>query len=214
VPGVEGPGGVSVSFTEEMKGFATFGEHDFDRGYRAGKASRTKLMFHLTIATGDLDPFIADPQHVGSAEGWVGCDALGGKLAVEKGIFNLFVDQDESGRRKRMWYHLYFTDANDHPLTLAGFKVVEDDPGLDSVWHDTSTLFTHVLAGTVEPGKEDGAEVVASGILHIQPLDFARQLTTFRSEPAHHPTAIARFGELFASELWQVYGPGAPEKAR
>jgi cholesterol oxidase len=210
-PGAGGPGGVSVSFTEEMKGFATFGEHDFDRGYRAGRETRTELMFHLTIATGDLDRFIADREHTGSATGWVGCDALGGKLDVERGIFNLFVDQDQSGRRKRMWYHLYFADGTGHPLTLAGFKVVEDDAGMD-VWHDTTTLFTRVLAGRVEPGEEDGAEAVASGILHIAPLDFARQLTTFGSDPPHHPGAVARFGELFAGQLWQVYGHGHAEK--
>ena len=199
--------GVSVAFTEEMKGFATFGEQDFDRGFRQGKKDRTRLMFHLRIATGDLDRFIADPAHTGTVEGWVECDELGGRLPVERGIFNLFVDQDDDKRRKRMWYHLYFKDGTDHPLTLAGFKVIEDDPGIDSVWHDTSTLFTRVLEGSVEPGQEDSGEVVASGILHILPFDFARQLTTFETDPPHHPGEVARFGKLFAGELWEVYGP-------
>jgi cholesterol oxidase len=203
--------GVSVAFTEEMKGFATFGEHDFDRGFRQGKKDKNRLMFHLTISTGDLDRFIADPDKTGSAEGWVECDELGGRLPVQRGIFNLFVDQDGDKRRKRMRYHLYFADATGHPLTLAGFKVVEDDPGIDNVWHDTSTLFTRVLKGSVEPGLEESAEVVASGILHILPFDFARQLTTFKTDPPHHPGAVARFGELFAGELWQVYGPRRPD---
>ncbi|MEA2440455.1 MAG: cholesterol oxidase [Thermoleophilaceae bacterium] len=209
--GKPGAGGVSVAFTEEMKGFATFGELDFDRGFRQGKESKTRLMFHLTISTGDLDRFIADRDHTGSAEGWVECDALGGKLPVKRGIFNLFVDQDGDKRRKRMWYHLYFDDAAGHPLTLAGFKVVEDDAGIDSVWHDTSTLFTRVLTGSVEPGQEDEGEVLAAGILHILPFDFARQMTTFETDPRHHPGAVARFGKLFASELWEVYGPRHPD---
>jgi cholesterol oxidase len=201
----DGPA-VSVSFTEEMKGFATFGESDYDHGYRAGKESRTALMFHLTITTGDLERFIADRDHTGSAEGYVRCDALGGKLPVQRGIFNLFVDHEGDRRRKRMLYQLYFADSSGHPLTLSGFKVVEDDPGVDSVWHDTSTLFTRVLSGEVAPGEE-AEEIVASGIIHIHPLDFARQLTTFRTDPPGRVDAIARFGALFAGNLWTVYGP-------
>ncbi len=76
-------------------------------------------------------------------------DALGGQLPVERGDFNLFVDVDRDPHRKRMLYRLHFADANGHPLTLTGFKVVEDDPGIDSIWGDTSTLFTRVLAGHV-----------------------------------------------------------------
>jgi cholesterol oxidase len=203
---------VSVAFTEEMKGFITFGERDFDRGYRAGRDSRTRLMFHLTITAHDIDRFINDPDHTGSAVGWVRCDALGGDLPVEDGVFNLFVTQDGDLRRKRMLYRLPFVDATDHPLTLTGFKVVEDDPGIDNVWHDTSTLFTRVLAGHVVEGGDDDAEVIAAGILHIEPLDFARQLTTFRAEPAERVDAMARFGALFAGNLWTVYGPSEAGK--
>jgi cholesterol oxidase len=204
-----GRGGAAVSFTEEMKGFVTFGEDDFDRGYRAGRQSRTGLMFHLTITAEDLDRFIADPEHLARAEGYVRADALGGELPVERGDFNLLVDQDRDPRRKRMLYRLRFADANGHPLTLTGFKVVEDDPGIDSIWVDTSTLFTRVLAGHVEADQDEEAELVASGVLHIMPLDFARQLTTFRTDPPDRLDAVVRFGSLFAGDLWDVYGPAA-----
>jgi cholesterol oxidase len=50
---------------------------------------------------------------------------------------------------------------------------------------------------------------VAGGILHIHPLDFARQMTTFRVVPADRLDALGRFGLLFAGDLWSVYGPGA-----
>ena len=82
-----------------------------------------------------------------------------------------------------MLYRLFFADAAGHPLTLTGHKVVEDDPGIDNVWSDTTTLFTSVLRGHVEAEDESQAELVASGILHIHPLDFARQMTTFRTAP-------------------------------
>ena len=51
---------------------------------------------------------------------------------------------------------------------------------------------------------------MAGGILHIHPLDFARQLTTFRVHPAERVDALARFGALFAGELWSVYGARGP----
>ena len=55
----------------------------------------------------------------------------GGELPVEKGLFNLFVDQGDPSR-KRMLYRLFLRDGDGRPLTLSGFKVVEDDPALTS----------------------------------------------------------------------------------
>ncbi len=108
-----------------------------------------------------------------------------------------------------MLYRLEFTDGEGHPLTLAGHKEILRRHGLRHVWSDTTTLFTRVLRrprrrsrGGARPRSSAG------GILHIHPLDFAKQLTTFRTEPADRVDALARFGELFAGELWSVYGPG------
>jgi cholesterol oxidase len=206
-------GAVSVSFTEEMKGFVTLGERDFDRGFRSGRESRTALMFHLTMTAEDIDRFIAEREHEAMAEGWVESEALGGRLPVERGIFNLFVDQEGDRRRKLMLYRLHFRDGHGKPLTLTGHKVVEDDPGFD-LWRDTTTLFTQILRGHVEEGKGGEPEVVAAGILHIHLDDFARQLTTFRCDPPTRIDALARFGALFAGDLWAVYGPGGREGGR
>jgi cholesterol oxidase len=198
----------TVEFTEKMKGFITFGEDDFDKGFRQGKRSKTKCMFHLTITMEDIERFIADKTHPGTAAGYVECDALGGKLPVEKGYFNLFVEADGGEHERRlMLYRLFLSDGEGHPITLNGFKDVENDPGID-IWSDTSTLFTRILAGHVEPEDDEGAEVIASGILHILPTDFAVQCTTFRVHPAHRVDAIARFGAMFAGELWETFGPG------
>lgn len=202
-------GAVSLAFTEEMKGYVTFGESDFDKGFRAGKDAGTAFMFHLTIETNDLDRFIADPDHSARAEGWIESDAFGGKLPVTNGVFNLFVE--DSPDCKRMLYRLDFADAEQHPLTMTGFKLVSHGHGLD-VWSETTTLFTRVLVGHVAPDGDDSAELVAGGILHIHPLDFARQLTTFRVHPPERVDALARFGALFAGELWSVYGPAGGER--
>jgi cholesterol oxidase len=198
----------NLEFTEKMRGFITFGEDDYDKGFRQGKKSKTACMFHVTVHMEDIERFIEDPDHEGSITGHVQCDALGGKLPVQKGWFNLFVDADEDGEeRKLMKYRLQIADGEGHPITLNGFKEVKDDRGFD-IWSDTTTLFTRILAGHVDPGEADG-EVVATGILHVLPQDFAVQMTTFRVDPAHRVDAIGRFGALFAGSLWEAFGPGA-----
>ena len=206
-----------VSFTEEMKGFMTFGEMDFERGARSGKESGTAVMFRLTITVDGVNRFVADPDHdTEDLEGYVECAALGGRLEVERGSrFNLFVD-DADPARKRMFYRLFFRDAQGNPLTLSGFKDVYDDPGFD-VWKDTTTLYTRVLRGHVSEAEEEAAKrdaaryeemVAASGIIIIHFFDFLRQLTTFRAEGptlSDRAAALARFGSLFMGKLWDVY---------
>jgi cholesterol oxidase len=198
----------SLEFTEKMRGFITFGEEDYDTAFRQGKRTKTACMFHVTVLMEDVERFIEDDQHPGTITGYVDCDALGGKLDVQRGWFNLFVDADEDGHeRKLMKYRLLIADAEGHPITLNGYKEVKDDRGFD-VWSDTTTLFTRILAGHVEPGGDDD-EIVATGILHVLPQDFAVQLTTFRVDPPHRLDALGRFGTLFAGSLWEAFGPDA-----
>ncbi|HEX2700459.1 MAG TPA: hypothetical protein VHM89_09695 [Acidimicrobiales bacterium] len=196
----------NLRFTEEMKGFITLGETDHHKGFREGKRHKRFAMFHLTIVVTDVERFVADRAHEASATGWVEAEALGGRMAVEKGIFNLFVDTDDPALT-RMKYRLYFADPAGRPLTLSGFKDVKDDPGFD-VWTDTSTLYTHILRGHVDAEGEDTAEVVAAGILTIYLVDFMKQLTTFRVDGDHRSRALNDFGGLFLGKLWELYkGP-------
>jgi hypothetical protein len=195
-----------LRFTEEMKGYVSLGETDYDAGFREGRESGTFLMFHLTIEVDGVGHFVAEPEREAEARGYVRCEALGGDLPVEKGVFNLFVYEQDPSRR-RMRYRLFFRDGDGRPLTLSGFKVVEDDPGSD-LWTDTTTLFTHILEGHVGPEEEAQAPVLAAGIINIHLLDFLRQLTTFRTEgptPAERASALTQFGKLFLGDLWDVY---------
>jgi cholesterol oxidase len=196
----------SVEFTEEMKGYVTFGETDFKAGFRQGKHHDTFLMFHLTIHISDVDRFVADANHPGSASGWIECEDLGGRRAVERGWFNLFVDADDP-RMSHMLYQLQFTDGLGDPRTLSGFKEVKDDPGFD-VWEDTSTLFTSLLPGHVAPGEQAAGDVTAAGILRIKPLDFAKQMTTFRTAGPNRSArtqGLMAFNKLFLGKLWDLY---------
>ena len=201
-------GSTSVRFTEEMKGHVSFGEIGFERGAREGRTSDVRLKIHLTIEVDDLDRLAADAGRAAEAMGWVECDALGGRLPVERGIFNLLMEEEDS-EIKHMLYRLFFRDGVGHPVTLSGFKTLTNRRGLH-VWRDTTTLYTRLLRGHVEAREDPGAEVVAAGILRIHPLGFLRQLITFRAggrrSAGARAAAIVRFDALFLGHLWEVYG--------
>jgi hypothetical protein len=196
----------SLRFTEEMKGFVTLGETDPVAGATAGAAAGTNLMVHLTITLEGVRRFVADPEHLGSAVGYIECAALGGRLPVQSGTFNLFTD-DGDPSVKRMRYRLMASDGDGAPITLSGYKLVRDDPGFD-VWDDTSTLFTRVFRGHLELADEDAAEVVGAGVIHVYMLDFLHQLTTFEigaGSPLEKAAVLAEFGQFFMGRLWDVY---------
>jgi hypothetical protein len=188
----------TVRFTEEMLGHVTFGEEDFLRGANAQRDGAGALKFHLTIVVDDIQRFSRDPRRSAGAHGYIVCDALGGKLPVERGAFNLFVDTEPGV--KHMLYRLFFRDGAGHPLTLTGYKLVKNDAGFD-VWRDTTTLFTRVLRGHVDEPGEAGAEMVASGVLRIRARDFARQLTTFRGSVR----GLLGFMIIFLGQLAEAY---------
>ncbi|MEN0071933.1 MAG: GMC family oxidoreductase [Propionicimonas sp.] len=198
--------GSGTSFTEQMKGFLTLGETDPLRGWEHGRQLSQRFMFELTITAPDVERFVASAAHEGTAEGFVDSDLLGGRLPVRRGWFNLFVATADAATRE-MRYRLWFSDLSGTPLTMYGFKVVRDDPGVD-LWKDTSTLYITLLAGHVPPG-EDG-EVVGAGMLRILPRDFARQLTTFRGAGAGPVGAVAGFGAFFLKSLRDTYLKPAP----
>jgi cholesterol oxidase len=188
----------SVRFTEEMLGHVTFGEEDFLRGAHAERDGAAAFKFHLTIVVDDIDRFGNDPRRGAGARGYVVCDALGGKLPVEHGDFNLFVDTAPGV--KHMLYRLFLRDGAGHPLTMSGYKLIENNAGFD-VWRDTTTLFTRVLRGHVDAEAEPGAEIVASGVLRIRARDFARQLTTFRGSIR----GLLKFLAIFMGQLAEAY---------
>lgn len=195
-----------VSFTEEMKGYVSFLDCGYEEGYRKGRQEKNRLMFHLTIAVDNVDSFVTEPLHEVPAMGYVECAAMGGRMPVTKGTFNLFVDE-QTPASKRMLYRLFFNDAEGNLYTLSGYKEVKDDPGFDA-WKDTTTLFVHILKGHVRAGDDLGSEIAATGIIRIGILDFARQLTTFRSKGSGLSGAaftILYFGKFFLRNLWDIY---------
>jgi len=195
--------GDTVEFTEQMKGFLALGETDPVAGYTRARLLNHRFMFELTISVPDVERFLADEDHPGTATGHVRCELLGGRLPVERGWFNLFVESSAAATRE-MRYRLWFRDLAGAPATMYGYKTVRNDPGLD-IWRDTSTLYITLLKGHVPPGA-DGT-VIGAGLLRILPGDFARQLTTFRADGRTPVRSLRRFGTYFARTLIDTYGP-------
>jgi len=200
------PDPTRLTFTEEMKGFVSLGETDYDRGYRKGQQARSAAYFHLTISIEGVFKFVGVPAETAKAEGYVEIPALGGQYPIEQGWFNLFRDQGNP-TQKRMLYRLFFSNSDGKAFTLSGHKVIHDDPGFDS-WHDTTTLFTNIFEGHVDEAGEATAKVAASGILILHLLGFLQELSTFRVEGGDVRTkasALTHFGTFFLGKLWDVY---------
>jgi hypothetical protein len=201
----------SLAFREHMKGFVDFEWDDYNQALLHGRRAGRRCEFRLAMHVADVDRFVADPEHAARVLGSVTCDELGGDLEVEHGTLNLFVDQQDE-RHKRMRYRLLLRDPEGRPLTLSGFKVLEDDPNLD-VRSDSSQLLTRLLAGHVRDlDAERHAAVVATGILSISRTGFARLLASLRTSGGSRLSrlrALGQFGLLFGRGLRVVYR-GAP----
>jgi cholesterol oxidase len=209
------PGAARLSFMEEVHGFISAGETDFDRGLRRGEAEGTWLRLDLHIEVADVFDFVSRLGGMASATGSVSSSLFGDRLAVEQGWFQLFVI-DGVPRLKHERYRLFFADADGSPLTLSGFKTIHDHPGLD-VWREATTLYTRILSGHVDAGDEPEAATVAAGIVHVDLLDVIRQLSTIQVEAPDEVTkleALYRFGAFFLGNLWSTHGPGAPGRER
>ena len=198
---------LGLTFTETMKGYYARGvqpPEDYEAAARKGEAEGSRIEFNLTITFPDVEAFIADRSHAATVTGKVFVPGITGPdgAHVRQGVFNLFVASDSFYERK-MLYALPFYGADGERYLLDGFKDVRDDGNLD-VWRATSTLYTLIRAG-----HERTDPVVASGIMHILKLDFAKQMTTFRTigpgSAARRAEAIASFGKLFLGTLVDVF---------
>ncbi len=196
----------SLWFNEEMAGFIVLGATDPQCSDLKERSLGDRLSFQLTIHVDDVDRFLSEPEHLARAEGEVAAAFCGGRRPVERGWFNLFAPGNAPDSLE-IRYRLWFTDGDNRPRTLVGWKDVHDGPAT-RLWHDTSTLYTRLLQGHVPPSSDDRAAVDGAGTLHIQPMDIAVTLKSFRAEGPHSVAALARFGRFFVGQLWDLYGPG------
>lgn len=195
-----------VVFTETMGGFLSTNEmNDYQKGFDRGKEEDSPCRFVLTIRTEDVNAMIEDPDHLAHMIGTVEAPALcPTPLTATEGTFKLFRKSDDQIETKEMIYRMKLAGEGGRRYFFVGFKTIRSKNGLD-LWADTTTLYI-----TIHKGDDDGGAVVAKGTLHINPRDFAKQMTTMKA--VHPPNrfagtaAIARFGAFFAGELWGTYG--------
>jgi hypothetical protein len=195
-----------LRFSERMRGWVSFDARDYNTGVIAGRRDGTRCSLKLAVEVDDLDGFLGHPDRAARIRGTVACPQLGGTLEVERGDFNLFVLAPDA-RRRRVLYRLFVRDAHERPLTVSGFKLLEDDPNHD-VWRDTSRLLVRILAGHVSRDFEevDDPRVVATGVLRITPLGFVRSVLTMRGGPGRRLRGPLRYQREFARQLLAIYG--------
>ena len=197
---------IGLQFTETMRGFfSTEVKDNYSAGEATGKAAGSSLAFTLTIISEDLNDMLTNSAHQARMLGSVVAPALSAKpLSVEDGVFNLFVVDPTNVETRNMVYRMKMRSEEGKVYYFHGYKIVRPNSVLD-IWHDASTLYI-----TVYGGADESAPVLGTGILHILPTDFARQMTTMKVTNApnleQRLLGTARFGEFFAGVLYQTYG--------
>ena len=200
------PVGPGIRFTETMRGhWSTQVTDDFRAAAARGKQDGSTFEFTLTVVSRDLRAMVEDHQHSARMVGTVLAPELSaGPLTVSDSAFNLLVVDPNERDTRKMRYRMTLTSHEGKTFFFHGFKRIHNDPGPD-IWADTTTLFI-----TVHDGDSDAAPVLGRGVLHIDPVDFLRQMTTMEvtgaDTPAERLAGLARFGLLFAGALQDIYG--------
>jgi len=203
---------MGLQFTETMRGFfssavATGDDKEtYEKAWKLGRAEGSGFHFTLTVISDDLDELLESHAHKARMIGIVQASSLSAEpLTVTEGQFNLFVIDPHEVNTRRMEYRMRLTAEDGKVFFFHGYKVVRSDKmGLDS-WNDTTTLYI-----TVYSGADVNAPVLGKGRLHIEPLDFAKQMTTMQVINApnlrRRIEGTARFGQYFGGSLWNTYG--------
>ena len=203
IPPPTPPLAMGLRFTEKMKGYFSLKvTDDFQKGSDQGKQDGSTLEFILTMISDDLNDLLENPDHSARIVGTVTAPALSAKaLTVSYGHFKLLVTDPTRVDTRLMIYTMTLTSEEGQEYCFSGTKIIRND-GILNIWHDSSTLFIELsnTAGTV----------LGKGVLVIESDDFMRQMTTLEitnaKDDGERLTALIRFGKLFASVLFDVYG--------
>ena len=197
---------IGIRFTETMRGhFSKEVKDDYHRAEMRAKKDNSHFQFTLTIMSSDLNDLLTHEAHKARMLGTVIAPALSAEpCMVSDGEFQLLTDNKNNIATRNMLYRMKLNTADGRQYFFEGYKEIMQDEGLD-VWPDTTTLYISVY-----DGKDANSPVVGRGILHIEPKDFVRQLTTLQvtgaTDKLQRLDAVVRFGRYFAGELYDVYG--------
>jgi cholesterol oxidase len=201
---------LGVRFSESMSGYFSpavtdEAEDAYRRGVDQGRADGSPFQFIVTIISDDLERTVADVNYVSPMLGTATAPALSTQaLTITEGKFNYFLLDRDRVETKRMQYKMKLSSVEGKTYYFYGFKVIHDDPGVDS-WSDTTTLYITLYEGENERGR-----VLGKGILRIPISSFMRQMTTMQVTNAGSLTerwqAMLKFGKFFGGQLVDTYG--------
>lgn len=120
---------------------------------------------------------VNDDGHKAMLTGTFVCAALpGSPFMVQRGDFQLFNLDLTAPETKNMTYTFEMTSTTGEKVFFHGCKIVNPGVTLNpfSLWRATSTLYVTLRK------NGPGGPVLAKGILHIKPGDFASQVLTIR----------------------------------
>jgi hypothetical protein len=205
----------ALRFSEQMSGYVAFGDQPHRTGYQKGREQGTRLRLHLRVVVDDVDRFIVGPERRALLRGTARFDELGGEFAVERGELRLLPGGPDA-RKGRMYYCIGLRGRQGEPLTVRGYKQLEDGRGNDS-WTDLTSLKTRVLYEepqldrTEDQVDDDERErTIATGILRLTAPALLAGLGSFRPKARSRLAggiAVARFWAAVAGGIADVYLP-------
>ena len=198
-----------LSFTERMTGFVSMRvDGDFRKGHACGRDDGALVEALLTIDYDDLEAVLNDPARPAAIAGTVLAPELSPhRMKVRQGHFTLLDPDPSQPETWHMRYQMSLQAEDGKRYVLAGHKVIRTR-GARRAWSDTTTLYTTI-------SEQDGPGH-GTGILRLQPADFARLLRTLTVRgvpPRKQRESRLAFAALFAGELARIYG-GALNVAR
>jgi cholesterol oxidase len=199
-----------VTFTERMHGYiADAADGDYEAAAKAGELIGQRFAFTVTVLIDDVDAFIRDPRHPGTLTGTADAPHLSPEpLDISEGQFRLMRKDENAVETRRFEYNMLLTARDGRRFRFAGHKVVHNDRLPGDLVRDTTTLFVSLVDGGSDGAPRGGRQ--RYGILRIALTDFTKQIRTIQGVGGHSPVAraaaVAKFGALFAAQLFDIYG--------
>ena len=197
-----------VTFTERMHGyFADNADGNYEAAAKAGELIGQHFAFTVAVLIDDVDAFIRDPNHPGTLTGTAEAPHLSPEpLDISEGQFRLMRRDENNVETRRFEYNMLLTARDGRRFRFAGHKVVHDDRVPIDLVRDTTTLFVSLADG--DSATRGGRHRL--GVLKIAFSDFTKQVRTIQSvggnSPVERAGAVAKFGALFAAQLYDIYG--------
>ncbi|WP_242902801.1 GMC family oxidoreductase [Actinomadura terrae] len=181
------PDATSLSFTEELQGYFTFGRAEPRAGEMSAK--RERMTVEIGAVIDDTRRFLSEPGRRAEVGGWV---RYGEQRYGVKGTLTM---DAEAGDSQQMRYRLY--DIVGHRTLVIERSVSNPSAGQP----------VRLFPGRVAEGGEDGAQATGAGVLYLRLSNFARVLNSFHTRGPHGGDAMDHVGPLLYGPMWGDWGP-------